>query len=870
MIDPQHAECFANAAAAAGRALTHDELQDIFAQNQRRMNRLVREGMSPADAAEEAGRQLGAEKRLASMIEKRSAAENMLKAKRLDAKVEPGKEWQAQRALLTGIEGKGRDLGRSVDALGHSRVARVLDPLTRDLEAAGVLKALLGRDKQLDRDIGNELFRVEDPTSGRDTGNAHAQAIAKILHKYQEVVRAMQNDAGAWIGKQDHYITRQSHDAEKISAVPYETWRDAILPKLDERTFDHLSSDAQIEPFLRETYAALATGVHDTAAGSDWLRGFKGPSNLAKKSSQERVLHFKDADSWLDYNEQFGRGHVADSVFRSIDHGSRNAILMETFGTNPEAMYDGWTDRMIAKAKERGDFKAVKQLTSDTWNKKIFDTLTRKSSIPGNQTLASYASAARKVIQINSLGGTMISSFSDIPIQAAMLRHNGIPLFQAMFNEVKGLIPQGEEGKHLASMLGAGHDALLGEVIHRFAAEDSQSGALSKSTTFFHKWTGLTYWTDSLKVAGSFMLSHNLAEASSREFKDLPPRLQVTLARYGIEDAEWQAIRQGAQKAVDGRSYILPTELSNLPDEAVAHLVTDEADHEAVRNRLVDSLHTYIVDQVREGMTEPTVGGRTISTAGTQSGTWLGEGVRMFNQFKNYTISYLQRTIGRELLRGADARTEGSLSGVLKAIPKGIDPGGVATLIAGTTALGYISLQLKALAAGRIQNNPQTAGEMASLIGASMAQGGGAGIFGDFLLGSSSRFGQSSLDTFLGPAFGVATDAKDLISAVLGNATDRVTGQPEQGHLAAQALTFFKNDLGGVIAAKIPMAALLNTFYGKAAMQYLVYNRLMEMLNPGYLQRYQKGWKQQHNQDFWLSPNWSPEKAASSLIGVGQ
>ena len=58
----------------------------------------------------------------------------------------------------------------------------------------------------------------------------------------------------------------------------------------------------------------------------------------------------KDADSWVDYNAQFGRGNVADSVVAQLSKGARDVALMRTLGTNPQAMLEGWIDRLRTAA----------------------------------------------------------------------------------------------------------------------------------------------------------------------------------------------------------------------------------------------------------------------------------------------------------------------------------------------------------------------------------------------------------------------------------------------------------------------------------------------------------------------------------------
>ena len=79
------------------------------------------------------------------------------------------------------------------------------------------------------------------------------------------------------------------------------------------------------------------------------------------------------------------------------------------------------------------------------------------------------------------------------------------------------------------------------------------------------------------------------------------------------------------------RSYILPADMAD--------------------EKLGDKFRTYIVDQMREALTEPTARARYIVTAGTSSGTVVGEVVRTLTQFKSFSATFMERHMGREFRR---------------------------------------------------------------------------------------------------------------------------------------------------------------------------------------------------------------------------
>jgi hypothetical protein len=47
----------------------------------------------------------------------------------------------------------------------------------------------------------------------------------------------------------------------------------------------------------------------------------------------------------------------------------------------------------------------------------------------------------------------------------------------------------------------------------------------------------------------------------------------------------------------------------------------------------------------------------------------------------------------------------------------------------------------------------------------------------------------------------------------------------------------------------------MNMIYTKAAFDYMIYFRLQEAINPGYLQRYERTMKEKAGIEFWLRPS---------------
>lgn len=787
--------CLAAANAAAGRQLTDAEQDRIFTRAQHRTRFYQLQGMDPLAAAQRAGGELGDELRQAAAIERRQHAINQMVRRQLDARLIPGREYDSVLAVLSGVaRGTDRSLADSVDAAWHGLSNTLRGGIVHDLRQAGLLDVLRARWKAFERDLARELWRRRDPTLP-GSGNKHAQQAAEILGRAQDALRHQLNAAGAWIGELEHYITSQSHDQLRVrgdgTLQAYQAWRDFILPLLDAITF---RDAADPEQFLRNVWNNLASGVHTTST-SETLAGYSGPGSVAKKVSQERVLHFKSADAWFDYNQQFGRGNVFDAVLAQIEKGSRDVALMRHLGTNPGAMLQGWIDRLATQLRDDGRAADAGRLASSRFPDQVLAILDGRAATPENPTLAQMGAGVRGLQQLARLGGVVLSALPDLAVNAATLRHNGVPLFQAYAREMVGLLPRGRDTREVADSLGVGIDGLLGQIAHRLGPDDGMTGRVARAADLFHRLNGLTWWTDRLKESAGLMLSSNLAEHAGRDFADLPGRMQATLRRYGIEDAEWTELRAAPQRAADGRNYLVP--------EAIAD--------DQVRRKV----QAYLADQVREGMTEGSATTRAIATMGTRAGSWGGELVRTLMQFKSFAVTYMTRSMGREFTRD------------------GIDVGGVAHLMVATTALGYLAMTAKELAKGRAPRQPDDAATYAKLVAAAMVQGGGMGLYGDFLFGENNRFGGGFVASLAGPTAGSVEEAARFLA-------NRLRGE---GHAAAEAIRIGVNH-----------APFINLFYTRLALDYAVIWRMQEWANPGYLRRMEQRVKRENDQQYWLRP----------------
>jgi hypothetical protein len=822
-------DCIDAVKEALGEDNTEKQLNDIFELLDRRSKAQLRDNptMTNEQAIVAAAQSLASEKKLAALIERRNEAINRMRNssredfyKGLEAK--NVKRSDAIRALTVGREGPWQDAGRSVDAVKHALEGpELLGPMVAELERANLLEAAVMKDPDFERNVAREMAIANGAKNVQPTGDSNAQALAAIFTKYTETARTLQNKAGAYIRKMEGYVARQSHDQLKIAKAGFDVWKAKITPLLDVRTFD----DAlDVDKFLTAVYANLASGNHMRATGaSDWMGGFKGSGNLAKRISQERVLMFKGPDEWLAYNNEFGRASLYESVLDSLGFAARNTALMRTFGTNPEAAFRADIDRAIESAKKTADIKEVNALGSSMLEAE-FNQISGGVLQHGNPNAAAINGGIRSVISMAKLGGVVLSSLPDIAVRASVLRHNGVNLFEGYKNSLDSLFGnfRGSGKREVGDLLNAGTQGILGGVYERFHATDSVPGTLTRLSNIFFKATGLTWWTDAMSRGMGVMLSRNMAIQVGNKvpYANLDPLLRTTLGRYGISERAWGALQEAKLHEADGQTFLTPDAVDGLSDAAIrSYLDKADASTRAVdegRDNLKTSLSAYYTDQVRESMTFAGAKEQALTTFGSSSGTPLGEAVRYIMQFKQFPVTYIVKHLGRELNRGDT-----------------VNAGGLANLIVGTTALGYVAMTAKEYAKGRNPREPEDAAGWAKLAMAAMQQGGGVGIYGDFLFGNANRFGGGVIGTLAGPAAGLLEQYVGVLQAARDGDDPRAKA----------------------VRAAVGSTPFANIFYARLALDHLILNSTMEALNPGYLRRYERQVEKDNSQTFWLPPS---------------
>lgn len=833
-------QCEKTVNAAAGRNLSEDEMGRLVSDMENTVKRIraENEGISLEAAALRAAEELSNAEKLANVIEARNKALNTRIAAQRLAFIRdsfPDRPDIGLSAILVGRNEARTGSRSSASAEQFQLRSKYLSGLNHDLEQAGVLKYLSSGSN--DAEVADAMWRLGKGES-TDGMMKESVKIAEIITKWQESARLDANKAGAWIRKMPGYIARQGHDMMKIRAAGFAAWRDAILPKLDKATFEGVADQ---DAFLRSVYDGLASGVHLASEKPDWMKGFKGSRNVARRASQERVLHFLDGRSWYEYNREFGVGSVREAIYGGLEASARNTGLMRILGTNPENMVNYLADTISADLKGNEKALAAFNDARRTSIKHQMAEITGQTNIPGSSSLARFGSTTRAVDSMMKLGGAMISSFNDLASNALELRYQGKNFMEALTESIQGRLKRfsSEEQKEILSSLGVYADSMRDEILQRFSGDVTLPGKVARLQRQFFRLNGLNWWTDASRNTTATMISHWLSGNAKSPHSTLNSDLKRALDLHGIGEPEWNIYRTMDMKGSEGRTFMTPDGIDSVPDDVIAKYVADknitvnERSITNARSELGDKLRGYILDRVMVAMTEPTARTRALMKQGTQPGTWPGEIFRFMGQYKSFTASFMQQALGREVFgRGytpapLGQSRWGSVSNALFKSGKG-EMVGLAQLALWMTFFGYLSMQTKLMLKGQ---TPRPADAKTFL--AAAAQGGGLGIFGDFLFGEANRFGAGPVLSMVGP---VASSTDQLVS---------LFQKTRSGD--AKAGDFFR--------FTVDHTPFINLFWSRPILNYLFLNQLQESLSPGSLHRYEQNIRKNQGNDFLIPPS---------------
>ncbi|WP_338576312.1 hypothetical protein V6L78_13190 [Pseudomonas canadensis] len=841
-------ECIKAVTQAIGRPLNQQEIQGIENRVRRNMKQLAQtdatwQSKTAADRLNEAAAKSAKDLVEEANLKKKRVALTILAHDRIDSYMKrfPDQPLEGlDRMLAFSADGKSGILSieSSTRAIRDDSLSRMLD----------VIDQTKGKFMGLFQDEAGNLALVRE-LHGEDSGSAVAKTAAKQFKDTAEQLRQRFNRAGGDVGLLDDWSMPRDHSQVKVAkdqakwVADHVQWANRGKYLKEDGT---PMNDAELTDFLQHAWTTLATG------GANKMEPGQAAGNgmRANRGSESRQIHYKDAESFIAAQKAYGDNNLLELLIGHIDRASRDIALVETLGPNPSNQMRYFLDagqKATDTAKPNDLAKTAKQ------RKKIehlFEEVAATREPPVSAALANGFDTYRALNVASRLGSAVLTSVTDQGTLGLTASMNGMPEMKVFANELRMLNPASAADRRMAQRAGLGLNQLIGS-LNRFGADglgtnEQVAGRIAKfSQTAASKVmqaSGLNALTaGSQRAFGATMLD-TIGDMSRRHdsLAAMDPADAKRLAGQGVTETDWSVWRMAQPEDWRGvgDTVLTANSIYRIPD---ADLVAMAQQLKTTPQRLKDQAATKllgaVLDETNMAIIEPGSREKAMMHGGVERGTMKGELVRSFWQFKSFSIGMIMRHGARGMAQEGWGKA-----------------GYLAALVASTTVLGGMAIQLGEIAAGRDPKDitdDKKWGVPGLRFGlASFLKGGAMGLYGDFLFSDTSQGGSSPLAALGGP---IAGDIESIFK-LKDNAADGEVNQT-----GGKLVRLAKSHIPGA-----------NLWYTKAATDHLIFNQLQDYFSPGYLRRMKQRARKEFKQSYWWEPgDTTPDRAPNLGAVVG-
>lgn len=624
----------------------------------------------------------------------------------------------------------------------HSRLASLIQKHHRDL---------LGNNKDK-----AGLLNVARELHGQATGDKAAKAVAMGVRDAFKEMRRMFNEAGGTIGELADWGLPHKHDQLAITKAGFDAWYGFIRDRIawhrmeDKVTGKPLAAEgakppeARMRQILREIYDNIAFG-----RGSDTpVYGKAQGQSLVKQMDAERVIHFRDADNWIEYNKKFGSGDVYGSIIAHAHRMAEDITALRTFGPSPEVGLDYLRQLLVKEARERGDPALADKIRGNVGHAARMLRIQRGGSMPASlrqAQVARFFSTGRHLLSAAMLDRAIVSSVSDLNTMRLAAKAMGMNPNNVITTHMK-LLTDGAT-RHQLARAGWIADTMAdpGLVLSRWQSEFPPADIAERISSGTMRAQGLAHWTDMGRVAFQSEMAGVLADSAGKPLNDLPQPFQRLLREKGLTDEEWAAFANPAHMftADNGATFLSPIWWRQATDMEPARA---DAIFAKVQTMFEEQMEFAIPTQniwARAGVEADDVPGSI--------GYELKKSGLMVKSFMmTFTVNQISRTLAQ---KGAQARALYAFD-----------------LLAGSTIMGAVALQLGELLYGRDMQDMTDP----SFWGRATLKGGGFGVIGDLVAAGESSWGGGFESFVAGPGIQLVGDVWNLS---VGNAVELMSGQ---------------------------------------------------------------------------------------------
>jgi hypothetical protein len=693
---------------------------------------------------------------------------------------------------------------------------------------------------------GEHSLMMQDPTKqaalyealyGKDVGDAAVMKTAAAVRKQFDALAQAQLDAGILDARIDNYLP-QKRDWTRMGDM--ETW---IKKQMDRQDLgEYVNEDGspmsadQIRKSMEAMFATLATnGANklDGAQGFGGRVGARGP----------RHIRYKDGASHMAEMQDYGHGsNLMEIVKAHIQASARDLAAARRHGY--------MADRDViarARAARAADLLAVQTAGDKTHIDRMYHQfermwdVQRRGSAPGNARWANVGRLLRAIPQATMLGAS--NALPDAGMARVFLHGVGLETNRLVGDFLKGASPTKENRFRIGQM------GIFSEGMHdshqRFGEDQFGVGATVAKflSDGVYKAMGLRVWDRMMANGISSAIMRSLGRWISKwpdDMAALDAKSLEYLQRKGVTQAHWNVWKMAElDKGPDADAPMLtPDAIEAIPDEAFKGK-TPQQIRDAKMEAQVKLLAIMHTDMQTAGRGFAGLSLRDQDNLGytrNPAGTLTGELLRTLVMIRQVPLG-----IARTHMVDVPARFDKRSAAWLYR----------ARFLALTTLLGGLGVQLKQVA------NGQDPADMTSykFWGRALLASGGLGLWGDALWSPNSDHTESGVVKVLGPGATSMNDLFNIFSAARSN--PEKFGDPNwQG----QVVRFIRNNA----------TPFMRLWYVRAAFDHLVYQQMMDMVNPGYKRRVRRAMQKNQESAWWKVGDTTPQRGPDVGQAIGQ
>lgn len=683
----------------------------------------------------------------------------------------------------------------------------------------------------LDREIFQELYAIRHGLTPGESGSKMAVQAARAIHDLQKLIFSKKQKFNALMRENSDYIMQRIHNRELISQTDKTTWVNDAMLTYGKKSYVEVPMDEK-RALFEEMYDNIVNGRHSEVTDiEEFMRPFeRGHANIYSRMSRSRKLV---ADSWeaeFEYNKKYGHGTVLQTVHRTMTGAAHDIAVLQKFGAMPRYTYEDLLARVMMGASE--DEKRI--IMSNMTNLQAeFNQAMGTADAQARTNQAKWFNSLRAIEMMAHLGKTFLRVFPDIAVSSLMIRGiNGRNVFQnaaEIFGEYMKQFTSTEARNQALESIWMFSKTAHGKFMDDIGAVDYKGvhGFIGRMAQDFGKWNLMDRHTDSMRAATGVVASRHLARYAEKSFGELDVNTQGFLKRYGIDNAEWFAIRAAGLDLGGGRKIIDSDAIDLLDDNVIM-------DYIAMTGRTIEDeeIAQSLIDGTREELSLKV--GTLINNMANIGSTTAGSRQAAF-MYKGTDINTTEGIIRRALFQFQGAMFT-TVDAYRRAYVSGKTLRGDMSGVAQAMVLGTFLWTLGKLAEEAMEGREMPDVTDPGFIAQAMLGSGALGYAGEVMLSeveanSPYEFALRTASSMTGPLIPTGFEAIGTVWQGLESGVDAAF-EPE-----GKPTEFPTGSIAKLLSDHIPGR---NMLYLKGVLDYYLFNELRDFADTGYLGQLEK------------------------------